>query len=79
MQIYKKVSFPLLQKHVVSEALLDERDFTPQVVNWDICRKTVMDHKKDLFVDIDHEKKLVVFAWEKRVDGQAKLRAESMR
>lgn len=36
-----------------------------------------MEHNQDLFVDIEHERKLVVLVWAKQIDSKSKLRTEN--
>lgn len=36
-----------------------------------------MEHNQDLFVDIEHERKLLVLIWAKQIDSKSKLKTEN--
>ncbi|KAM3140298.1 hypothetical protein pb186bvf_007654 [Paramecium bursaria] len=78
ISLQKKVSYPILEKFNNIEGTLNSNDFTPQVIIHDQGRKTVIEHNQDLFVDIEHEKKLIVFVWDKQMNSKSKVRTESI-
>lgn len=43
--------------------MIDDEQMKPQVITTDNCRKIVIDHNRDLYVDVDQELKLYVFIW----------------
>jgi len=42
-----------LEKYKIIDGILNNSDLTPLVVKWNQCRKTVIEHERDLFVDIE--------------------------
>ncbi|CAD8142519.1 unnamed protein product [Paramecium octaurelia] len=78
VQIQKKITFPILEKCMIVDGILNNNDLTPLVVKWNQGRKTVIEHERDLFVDIEQEKRLLTFIWDKQLDIKMKLRSENI-
>lgn len=60
-----KFRFPALRKHDKTFALVQQRGSfaRPHLIKTDVCKVIVIDHKRDLFVDVSHELKLLMFFW----------------
>jgi hypothetical protein len=61
--IQRKFDFPLLHKHAKTWGTIDAATLRPQVITMDVCKHIVIENDRDLFVDVDHEAKLMVFIW----------------
>ncbi|EAR99341.2 hypothetical protein TTHERM_00131090 (macronuclear) [Tetrahymena thermophila SB210] len=73
--IPKKFRFPVLRKHQITSGIIEEKNqfIRPHTITTDNCKIVVIDHKRDLFVDVGQELKLLVFLWPERGDNQNEI------
>lgn len=66
-----KFRFPVLRKYDFTTGVVEDKStfMRPHSITTDSCKIIVIDHKRDLFVDVDQELKLLVFLWSDRNDN----------
>lgn len=50
----KKFRFPVLRKHEITTGIMEDKNsfMRPHTITSDSCKMIVIDHKRDLFVDV---------------------------
>lgn len=66
-----KFRFPVLRKHEIQTGIIEEKGnfLRPHTITNDSCKIIVIDHKRDLFADVEQDIKLSVFLWPERGDN----------